>query len=90
MAVYECLRCKGRVEAKDKAEAIITMDHAVGQSRGRPCAGGDGAPLYEVRDAPEPTAPTPTTTVKVETESKPEKPTEPEKSKAKKSSKSDE
>ena len=87
MAVYECLRCKGRVEAKDKAEAIITMDHAVGQSRGRSCAGGDGAPIYEVRDSPQPKAAEPATetvevTTEVETESKPEK-------KSKKSSKSD-
>lgn len=55
MPEYQCLKCTARVEAKDLAEAILTMDHAIGISKGRPCAGGDNAPIHEIDTPREPT-----------------------------------
>ncbi len=47
MTEFQCLKCTARTEAKDLAEAIKTMDHAIGLSKGRPCAGGKDAPIRE-------------------------------------------
>ncbi len=48
MGTYRCIRCTGEVEAKDKDEAIRRLDHSLGMSKGRPCAGGKNAPIAEV------------------------------------------
>lgn len=48
MGEYKCVRCTGHGEYKDKADAILHLDHALGISKGRPCRGGDTAPIIEV------------------------------------------
>jgi len=65
---YQCLKCTARVEAKDLDEAILSMDHAIGLSKGRPCAGGGNAPIHEFK----PMAATVKVEVKTETPKKQE------------------
>jgi len=48
MGEYKCVRCTGHGDFKDKADAILHLDHALGISKGRPCRGGDTAPIIEV------------------------------------------
>jgi len=48
MGTYRCIRCTGEIEAKDKEEAIRRLDHSLGLSKGRPCAGGKHAPIEEL------------------------------------------
>ena len=48
MTEFQCLKCTGRIEAKDLAEAKRKLDHAIGLSKGRPCAGGKNAPVQEM------------------------------------------
>ena len=64
MTEFQCLKCTARIEAKDLAEAIKNMDHAIGLSKGRPCAGGKNAPIREY--APTVKAAPTVETVKVE------------------------
>lgn len=47
MVQVKCIRCNGQAEGKTADEAADRIDHAIGQSKGRACAGGDNAP-YEV------------------------------------------
>lgn len=49
MTEFQCLRCTGKIEASNLVEAIKNMDHALGLSKGRPCAGGKHAPIQEVK-----------------------------------------
>jgi len=48
MGLYRCVRCTGSGEYKDKETAIKRLDHSLGLSKGRPCAGGKKAPIEEV------------------------------------------
>ena len=79
MTEFQCLKCTSRVEAKDLSEAMKIMDHAIGLSKGRPCAGGKHAPIREFKAAASVAAPE---AIKVETKTETSKT-------AKKSTKSD-
>ena len=45
MVKVRCIRCTGIAEGKTATEAAQKIDHAIGLSKGRPCAGGDEAPI---------------------------------------------
>jgi len=55
MTHYRCIRCGALGDDKE------TLDHAIGLSKGRPCAGGPDAPLEEIGKAKTETAATETT-----------------------------
>lgn len=68
MGEYKCVRCTGHGEYKDREEAILLLDHSLGLSKGRPCRGGDTAPIIEVVPA---AAPTPKPQAKAKATEKP-------------------
>ena len=72
MGTFRCVRCTGHGEYKDKAEAIQLLDHSLGISKGRPCRGGDTAPIEEI-------SPKITIAEKPKAEEKPKKPKSSEK-----------
>lgn len=45
MVKVRCQVCTGTGEADSMDEAKQKIDHAVGRSKGRPCAGGPNAPV---------------------------------------------
>lgn len=45
MVKVRCQVCTGTGEADTESEAKLKVDHAVGRSKGRPCAGGPNAPV---------------------------------------------
>ena len=48
MGEYKCIRCTGHGEYENIEEARAKLDHSLGLSKGRPCRGGDTAPIQEV------------------------------------------
>ncbi len=71
MTEFQCLKCTGRVEAKDIGEAKRKLDHAIGLSKGRPCAGGKNAPVQEMAvQTPAAAGVSETVKVEVQTEAK--------------------